>query len=162
MVHMSLSYYGNATSSKTIFGVIFFQFLIFKKNFWHLKCSDFDAILHEGSPWCDVPPVKIWSKTVILKRGYNIIFLYLYSEKTCFFFKFRYLKIFRISKFFTYNLIRVYCMCMQNFRTIFQLFSRVQVEKRPKIGNFRDLRSNSLQRIFIWHPKNALRVMKFF
>ena len=93
-------YYDNATSSKTIFRVIFFQFWIFKKNFWHLKCSDLDEILHGGSPWCDVPPVKIWSKSVNFKRGNDIIFLELYSIKTCFFPNLGTEKIFDIRIFF--------------------------------------------------------------
>ena len=85
MVHTSLPWYDNATSSKTIFRVIFFQFLIFEHNFGHLKCSDLDEILHGGSPWCEVPPIKILSKSVNIKGGNDIICLDLYSEKTCFF-----------------------------------------------------------------------------
>ena len=95
-------------------------------------------------------------------RGVTKSFFVNYTKKNNVFLKFWYLKIFTHSKFFTWNFIRFYYMCMQNFRTIFQLFFRLQVEKRPKIGNFRDFRSNGLQKIVIWHPKNALRVMKFF
>ena len=74
MVHTSLQYYGNVSGPKTIFGVIFFQFLIFERNFWYLKCSDLAEILHGGSTWCEVPPVEIWSKSVNFKGGNNIIF----------------------------------------------------------------------------------------
>ena len=74
MVYTSLPYYGNATSSKTNFRVIFFQFLIFEHNFGHLKCSDLDGILHGGSPWCEVPPIKILSKSVNIKGVNDIIF----------------------------------------------------------------------------------------
>ena len=74
MVHTSLQYYGNVSGPKTIFGVIFFQFLIFKRNFWYLKSFDLDEVLHGGSTWCEVPPVKIWSKSVNFKGGNNIIF----------------------------------------------------------------------------------------
>ena len=85
MVHTSLLYYGNATSSKTIFGLIFFHFLTFVQNFGHLKCSDLEEILHGSSAWCEVPPIKILSKSVNIKGGNDIIFLDPYSEKTCFF-----------------------------------------------------------------------------
>ena len=85
MVHTSLPYYGNVSGLKTIFEVFFSQFLIFEHNFWHLKCSDLDEILTGGRPWCEVPPVKISSKSVHIKGGNNIIFLELYSKKTRFF-----------------------------------------------------------------------------
>ena len=49
MVHTGLQYYGNVSGPKSIFGVIFFQFLIFERSFWYLKCSDFDGILHGTS-----------------------------------------------------------------------------------------------------------------
>ena len=74
MVHTSLPYYGNATSSKTIFGVIFFQFLTFVQNFGHLKCSNLEEILHGSSAWCEVPPIKILSKSVDNKGVNDIIF----------------------------------------------------------------------------------------
>ena len=48
-VHTGLQYCGNVSGPKTIFGVILFQFLIFERNFWYLKCSDFDEILHGTS-----------------------------------------------------------------------------------------------------------------
>ena len=37
MVHTSLPYHGNVPSSKTIFRVTFFKFLIFECNFWYLQ-----------------------------------------------------------------------------------------------------------------------------
>ena len=100
MVYTSLPYYSNVTSSKTIFGVIFVLFLIFDRNFWYLNCSDLNEILHGGSPWYQVPPVKIWSKLVNFKRGNDIIFLELYSIKTCFFPNLGTEKIFDIRIFF--------------------------------------------------------------
>ena len=75
MVHTSLPYYGNVSGLKTIFEVFFFQFLFFEQNFLHLKCSDLDEILTGGRPWCEVPPVKISSKSVNFKGGNDIIFL---------------------------------------------------------------------------------------
>ena len=84
MVHTSLPYYGNATSSKTIFGLIFFHFLTFVQNFGHLKCSDLEEILHGSSAWCEVPPIKILSKLVDNKGGNDIIFSQLYPKKTFF------------------------------------------------------------------------------
>ena len=77
MVHTSLPYYGNVSGLKTIFEVFFSQFLIFEHNFWHLKCSDLDEILTGGRPWCEVPPVKISSKSVNFKGGNDSIFLQL-------------------------------------------------------------------------------------
>ena len=75
MVHTSLPYYGNVSGLKTIFEVFFFQFLIFEHIFWHLKSSDFYEIFTGGRPWCEVPPVKISSKSVNVKGGNDIIFL---------------------------------------------------------------------------------------
>ena len=129
-------------------------------NFSYIKCYDLDEILHGGSAWCEVPPVEILSKSVNFKGGNDIIFCQLYKKKNVFL-KFRYLKFFTHSKFFTWNLIRVYYMCMQNFRTIYQLFFRLQVEKGLKSAIFREFWSSGLQKIVIWHPKTALRVMKF-
>ena len=84
MVHTSLLYYGNVSGPMTIFEVIFFQFLHFELNLWCLKSSDLDEILHGGSTWCEVPPVKIWSKSVNFKGGNNINFRKLYPENTFF------------------------------------------------------------------------------
>ena len=81
---LALPYYGNVSSSKTIFGVIFFQFLIFVRNFGNIQGSDLDEILHGGSPWCEVPPIKILSKSVDNKGGNDIIFSQLYPKKTFF------------------------------------------------------------------------------
>ena len=74
MVHTGLQYYGNVSGPKSIFGVIFFQFFIFERSFWYLKCSDFDEILHGTSTWCEVPTVRILSKSVNFKGGRDIIF----------------------------------------------------------------------------------------
>ena len=75
MVHRCLPYHGNVSGPKTIFGYFFQEFWIFEGNFWYFKCSDFDEILHGGSPWYEVSPVKILSKSVNFKGGKNIFFL---------------------------------------------------------------------------------------
>ena len=73
-----------------------------------------------------------------------------------------YLKIITHRKNFPYNSFRVYLMCMPNFRAIVQLFFRLQSEKRPEIGNFRDFWSTAPHKFVILHPKMAPRAMKFF
>ena len=100
MVHTSLPYYGNATSSKTIFGLIFFHFLTFVQNFGHLKCSDLEEILHGSSAWCEVPPIKILSKSVNNKGGNDIIFFSTILEKNFFLLNLGTLNFFGHSMFF--------------------------------------------------------------
>ena len=80
MVHTSLPYYDKPPAQRRISESFF-------SNFWFSKriFGTWNAPILMQFYMKAVPPVKIWSKTVILKRGYNIIFLYLYSEKTCFF-----------------------------------------------------------------------------
>ena len=78
MVYTSLPYHRNVFSSKTISGVIFIQYFIFQNNFWYLTCSDLEEILHGIGAWCEVPPIKIFSKSVNIKGSNYIIFSQLY------------------------------------------------------------------------------------
>ena len=51
------------------------NFFHFERYFQYLQWSDLNTILPGGSPWCQVPPVKILSKSVNFKGGNNIFFL---------------------------------------------------------------------------------------
>ena len=68
-------YYDKLNIDNFIFFMQIINFFYFERNFQYLQCSDLDKISHEGSPCCEVPPVKISFKSVNFKGGNNIFFL---------------------------------------------------------------------------------------
>ena len=57
-------YYDKLNIDNFIFFMQIINFFYFERNFQYLQCSDLDKILHGGSPWCEIPPVKNLSKLV--------------------------------------------------------------------------------------------------
>ena len=60
-------YYDKLNIDNFIFFMQIINFFYFERNFQYLQCSDLDKILHGGSPWYWVPPVKILCKSVNFK-----------------------------------------------------------------------------------------------